>query len=286
MKPPIVFENVSKYYGDVKALDSVSFIVREGEALALLGPNGSGKSTVVRLSLGLKKPSSGNIKIYGEDPYYSSKIRRKMGFILDKSGIDPLLTASENLSFYYQIYNKHKPDNREVLDALERVGLKEYKDTLTKTFSKGMLRRLEIAKILICDPKILVLDEPFSALDQEGKKLLVNVINEFKEKGASILVSSHEMRIVNDFCDSIALLYNGKILKYGKKEELGNFCEIKAKNIDNLKKIPKIKDIFNIDKNRVIIEFQGKLDELIDALSKKGIRIKEIKELKDILEGQ
>ncbi|MEA1993717.1 MAG: ABC transporter ATP-binding protein [Euryarchaeota archaeon] len=285
---PIVFENVSKVYGNSKVLNSISFEVREGEILALVGSNGSGKSTVVRLSLGLKKTSSGNIKIYGEDPYHSSKIRREIGFMLDKSGIDPLLNASENLSFFYGVYHGSKPNKKEVLSILDKVGLKDHIDEQAKTFSKGMLRRLEIAKILLCEPKILILDEPFSGLDQEGREFLIETIDQFREGGSAILISSHEIELIGEIFDAVVLLHRGEIIGYERGREmpkLGNFYEIEARNIESrLRNMPMVKRSFSLDKDKVFIELEGELNELINKLSERDIKIKKIKGLKEFLE--
>lgn len=206
---PIEFNNVTKKYGNKKILDNVTFALDWQSCTWLAGSNGSGKSTVIKHILGLVKPTTGSVLVTGLDPYYCSSARRYIGFILDKDGVDPLLSTLDNLVFYTKLYIGRKLHGEDYNLVLKRVGLFEYKNALVKTLSAGMKKRLEIAKLLICKPRIIICDEPFSFLDKQGAEILVDVLKEYVAAGACAFVSTHEINCPNDVFDQKIEILHG-----------------------------------------------------------------------------
>lgn len=209
----IIFDQVVKKYKDKVALNSISFSVEEGEIVGLVGRNGSGKTSILEHILGLRKPTVGKVIVDGGDPYYEKGIRKRIGFIMDREGVDPLLTAAENLTFFHAIYKEERPDITRVEKVLKKVELIDYKDKKVKTFSRGMKKRLEIAKLLLCKPDLIVLDEPFTGLDQKGIILLENILLTFKEQGKSMVISSHSINKIKEICHRLLILKAGDIIK-------------------------------------------------------------------------
>lgn len=210
---PVEFCNVYKSFGaDAMVLNNVSFKLGWKSCNWLKGDNGSGKTTVIRLMVGLLKPDSGYIKIMGQNPYYDVHSRQFMGFIMNKEGTDPLLTARENLEFFFQVYKKTRLPNRKSEWALERAGLSDYSDNKVKTFSTGMKKRLEIAKLMICEPRIIICDEPFSGLDEQGIALFRDYIKQSLMNDICILISEHNEKNVDGICDNELTIDHGIII--------------------------------------------------------------------------
>jgi ABC-type multidrug transport system ATPase subunit len=212
---PIEFCNVNKSFTpDTVVLNNVSFNLEWKSCNWLKGDNGSGKTTIIRLMVGLLKPDSGYVKIMGLDPYYDISPRQFIGFIMNKEGTDPLLTARENLEFFYRVYKKTRLPHHESEFALERVGLGDYSDKKVRTFSTGMKKRLEIAKLMLCEPRIIICDEPFSGLDEQGVVLFKEFIKHSLKNDVCILISEHNERNVEGVCDKKLIINHGLISNF------------------------------------------------------------------------
>ena len=204
----------------VRAVDGLNLEVREGEIFGLLGPNGSGKSTTLKMILGLLHPSAGSIQVLGEKP---SDVTTKhlIGFLPEESYLYRYLTPREALHFYARLFGlpAHVVRTR-TEELLVMVGLKEAADRPVGEFSKGMARRLGLAQALINDPQLIILDEPTSGLDPIGCRQVKDLMLSLVRQGRTIILSSHLLADVEDVCDRIAILANGKIRAQGRVKEL------------------------------------------------------------------
>ena len=191
MAPVAEFRAVRKVYpGHTEALKGVDLVVGEGESLGLIGPNGAGKTTLVRLLLGLLEPSSGSVKLWGQDAYVLPVDRkRRIGFLLEETGVYENLTVGENLLFWAKLYYVGEA---RVSEVLRMWGLLDKRKALARTLSAGMKQRLGVAKALMHDAPFAVLDEPTSNLDPEARRDVVDLLQE-RGKGRTLLVSSHNL---------------------------------------------------------------------------------------------
>lgn len=222
----IEFQGLSKSYRDffgrrrVKALDGLSLSIPKGEVFGLIGPNGSGKTTTFKIAVGLLRPDSGSAHIDGQ-PAGSMRARRATGYLPEESSLLQFLTARETVRFYGALAGLNRRDAAKKTDELlERVGLSDAANRRAKGFSKGMQRRLGIASVLIGDPDVFILDEPTSGLDPLGSVEMKQLIAELRDAGKAVLISSHLLGEMENICDRVAFLYQGKILKKGTLEEL------------------------------------------------------------------
>jgi ABC-2 type transport system ATP-binding protein len=225
-EPVVQTQDLVKVFKDfwmrpkAKALDGVSLTVETGEVFGLLGPNGSGKSTTIKILLGLLFPTRGQAAVFGRPPV-DSMIRQRVGFLPEESYLYPYLTAWETLDFYGRLFRLDREERDRRNDALLRLtGLLGAKDRYVGEFSKGMARRVGIAQALINNPDLVILDEPTTGLDPIGTREIKDLILELKEKGKTILLSSHLLADVEDVCDRVAILYGGTIHAEGRTEEL------------------------------------------------------------------
>lgn len=207
----IKVHELSKIINDKLILDNVNLTIYSGEALSILGPNGAGKTTLLRIILGLYKPSSGSVFIHGSPlNLLGNEVRRKIGVFLDINGLYPRLTAYSNLEFYARIYRINNIEDK-IDQMLEYVGLKDRKYSRVSEFSLGMSRRLAIARAIIHDPDIVILDEPTNGLDPEGTLLVRNLLINLKEMGKTVIINSHNLYEVEKVCDRVAILNKGAL---------------------------------------------------------------------------
>jgi len=250
--PIIRVENLVKRYGNLTAVDGISFEVEEGTIFGFLGPNGAGKTTTINVLCTLISATSGSAFINGHDCLKEpSKVRQSIGIVFQDTTLDKDLTAYENLMFHAYLYRVKKPEIRgRVHEALNFVGLYDRKDDLVKKFSGGMKRRLEVARGLIHRPRVLFLDEPTLGLDPQSRANLWGVITEMPKKhNVTIFMTTHYMEEA-EVCNKIAIIDNGKIIAEGSPEELkkiigGDVVSLKTK--DNNWSRQEIKKMFGID---------------------------------------
>ena len=225
-QPVVTFSNVFKSFVEVQALRGISFNLQQGEAFAILGHNGAGKTTSIRLMLGLLKPDRGTVRLLGRDPYPEEaptrELRRKVGVVQEEDRLYLQMSGEENLNFWLALYDKQKPDEKgQVLSALEWVGLENKARVKVGTYSKGMRRRLAIARALILEPQLLILDEPTIGLDPEARvevrELLESLVH---NKGLTLLMTSHDLDEVEKLCERLIVIDHGQILLSGTLSEL------------------------------------------------------------------
>jgi ABC-2 type transport system ATP-binding protein len=211
----IAFENVTKIYGKLIAVDGVSHTVRKGETFALLGPNGAGKTTLVRMLLGFSRCTAGRIAIEGL-PAGSSESRRKVGYLAEIHRIPPHLSGMEFLMRHAAFCGLTGSRAKQSVDeVLKQVGMKGREKKKASRYSKGMTQRIGLAGALLGHPELLVLDEPVSGLDPVGMRDVRVLLEEFKKNGGTIILSSHLLSEVERICDSAAIMNAGKFSVQG-----------------------------------------------------------------------
>ena len=214
--PALVLDHVSKHFGKAQALNDVSFAVDAGEIVGLVGPNGAGKTTAMQIAVGFLLPSSGGGWLMGQR-FGDAKARQLLGFVPDA----PVFFAGnafDALRFAAQL-NNVAPTREGMERVLTRVGLTEWKRDVRR-FSRGMQQRLALAQALLHSPRMLILDEPASALDPQGVLEVRALLKELRTEGAAILLSSHQLSEVALVSDRIAFLHEGRLLRYGRLDEL------------------------------------------------------------------
>ena len=239
-------ENVTKYYGDLKAVDDLSFEVEDGCIFGLLGLNGAGKTTTFRMIMGLIDDYTGNITLDGKKIDYS--MTDKIGFLTEERSLLTKMTVIEQVKFYAILKNMKEEDIVKKLDYyLDKFGISEYKYKKIKELSKGNQQKIQFITSIIHEPKLLILDEPFSGLDPINVELFKKEILEKKEKGTSIIFSSHRMEHVELFCEKLVILVKGKTVLKGY--------------LENIKKEYKKKDVYII--GSVSKEDLGKIEGVV-----------------------
>lgn len=220
-------ENVHRFYGNFEALKGISFKVKRGEIFGYLGPNGSGKTTTIKLILGLIKASFGSINVLGEDPYSDDAkavdTRNYIGSMLEFNGLYDNLTGLQNLIFWAKLYGMKDPEalNR-AKNMINSVKLSEWADNKVADYSFGMCKRLTLARSLVHDPDILILDEPTVGVDPESRYLIRKIIKDLALEGKTVFFSSHDLEEVQKTCTHIAILKKGELIFNGTLEDAIN----------------------------------------------------------------
>ena len=225
-RPIVQAEKLTKIFRDfwhrpkVTAVNELSFDIRPGEVFGLLGPNGSGKSTTIKMLLGLLYPTRGNLQVLGRSPR-DVKVKARIGYLPEESFLYPYLTAEETLDFFGKLFDLNARERRERTNQLlEMIGLQHARRRQVGEFSKGMMRRVGLAQALINDPDLVILDEPTSGLDPIGCRQVKDLILTLAKRGKTILLSSHLLSDVEDVCNRVAILYNGKVRAMGTIHDL------------------------------------------------------------------
>ncbi len=218
----VTVENLIKKYGNFCAVDNLSFEVKQGEIFGLLGPNGAGKSTTLSVITTLSGFEKGNITVNGFDIIKDSKeIKKIIGLVPQDIAVYDHLTAIENVKFFASLYGfKGKKLNDSAVEALEFVGLSDKHKLKPKAMSGGMKRRLNIACGIAHSPKLIVMDEPTVGVDAQSREHILGSIRVLKERGATVIYTSHYMNEVEEICDRIAIIDKGKLVACGTKNEL------------------------------------------------------------------
>lgn len=221
MMPVIRADEVSKWYGDVIALNEVSFEISEG-ITGLLGPNGAGKSTLLHVLTGQLRPSQGSVKVLGEDPWHNASLLQHVGFVPETLALWDALTGAEHV----RLAGRLAGVDANVEASLGQVGLeREAHQRRVGGYSRGMRQRLKIAMGLVHDPKLLVLDEPFTGLDPVGRHAMMKLLQRFPAEGTNVLFSSHVLHEVETLTRTILVLVNGRIVAEGDVHEIRSLMD-------------------------------------------------------------
>jgi len=224
MTVTVAVNGVEKSYGAVKALREVSFGLGPGRLSALVGHNGAGKTTLIKLMLGLIRADRGAVCVLGEDPAAGEfSARRQLGYLPENVAFNAALTGRETLAFYARL-KQIKPDSAWPL--LDRVGLMHAADRRVGTYSKGMRQRLGLAQALLGRPRVLLLDEPTTGLDPALRQTFYEILNELRDDGATVLISSHALNELEDRAEHVLIMNRGRLVAQGTLAELRSISQL------------------------------------------------------------
>lgn len=257
-EPLITAKGLTKRYGDFEAVAGIDFEVRKGESFGFLGPNGAGKSSTMRIIAATSKRSGGTINILGKDPDINGpEIRAHLGVVPQADNLDTQITVEENLYIYGRYFGLSRPFIRKKIEELlEFAQLEEKRDTKVEALSGGMKRRLTIARSLISEPEILMLDEPTTGLDPQARHILWDRLFRLKELGVTLLITTHYMDEAEQLCDRLIVMDKGKIMAEASPQELIR--------IYSTKEVLEVR--FGSDRNQVIADQLISLCERTEVL--------------------
>ena len=292
--PAIDIKGLTKSYGELKALNGVNISIKKGEFFGLLGPNGAGKTTTINILTGLVFKESGSAKVFGKDTIKDFRYTRsKIGIAAQEFSVDWFFPIEKLLFFQAGYYGIKPKDAKPLVDSLlNRLGLSSKRNSRLRQLSGGMKRRFQIAKALVHDPEILILDEPTAGVDVELRRDLWKYLQDLHSRGKTILLTTHYIEEAELLCENVAIIDNGKILKMGAPKELTrelgeagitvvleNLNGLNKKDLDNYK--------YTSDKNRLHFSVKDpdeELPKIIRVLSNAGLHIQKIESNKSSLE--
>lgn len=293
--PVLTIEQLRVDFPGVVAVNDLSLIIEAGDVCGLIGPNGAGKTTIMRAVSGLQECTHGTVKVDGHElSREPEELKRRLGFMPDFCPVYDQLTATEFLDHFgraYEVPNRAK----RIADCLELTWLTEKRDALCEELSRGMKQRLVLAKTLLSDPQVLLLDEPASGLDPLGRIELRKLLLQLREGGKTVLISSHILTELSGFCNKAAIMERGKLVMSGTIAELGQKTAqrrmfLKWRNSDD-KALQIVKNAgvknFEAVHQGVTFEFEGDadaLDGLLKTLIMEGVRVTEWRSSGDDLE--
>ena len=233
--PAVVVEDLVVRFGELVAVNSVSFAVEQGEVFGLLGPNGAGKTTTLRVLTTLLRPTSGRARVAGHDTVAEGlQVRAAIGYVPQAISVDAALTGRENLEFYARVTGVPRRERAtRIAHAIETMGLESLVGRLARTLSGGMLRRLEVATALLTRPRVLFLDEPTVGLDPTARRLVWERLETLRdEEGTTLLMTTHLMEEAERHCERIAIMDLGRLAAQGTPQELKD--EFGAASLDDV----------------------------------------------------
>ncbi|MCF2136624.1 MAG: ABC transporter ATP-binding protein [Candidatus Thorarchaeota archaeon] len=232
----IEVQELTRIFGELKAVDAINFTVNSGEMYGLLGPNGSGKSTTMRMILGLLKPTSGTARVLGHDIRTESvAAKHVMGYVPEEPVLPESLTGWEYINYVADIWRIPRGPERdaEIEELLQLLDIYDASDDLISTYSKGMSRKTSLVAALIHKPRVLILDEVQAGIDPKGAATIKEILNGLRSRGATILLSTHVLEIAERMCDRIGIIDHGKLIAEGTIDSLRQ----KAKGLSSLEEI-------------------------------------------------
>ena len=271
-------ENITKYYGDFLAVDNLSFTVKPGEIFGLLGVNGAGKTTTFRMIMGLLEPTSGKITLDGKPINYD--VTDNIGFLTEERSLLTKLTVLEQSEFYGTLKGMSKEEIHNRLDyLLDKFGISEYKNKKIKELSKGNQQKIQFITAIINEPKLLILDEPFSGLDPFNVELFKQEIIDMAKNGSMIIFSSHRMEHVELFCKKIVVIMKGKSVLDGYLKDIKE--QYRKKNIiikgdvetTDLKKIKGVVSVTKLGNSELEVKIENNdiTDKVFKAIKNNNI---------------
>ncbi len=252
----IEIKGLCKYYGDLAALVDLHLSIRAGDIFGFIGPNGAGKTTTMRILATLLEPTRGQAFIDGQDvTQHGRDVRRKVGYMPDFMGVYDDLKVFEYLEFFAAAFNIERSKRKGIVEGvLELTDLMGKKAAVVDSLSRGMQQRLGLARVLIHDPKVLILDEPASGLDPRARIEIRELLRELKRMGKTIMISSHILSELEEICDHIGIIERGHLVFSGTMEEIrrrvGVQCKVKVRVMDRVERavellsvLPEIKEV-------------------------------------------
>jgi len=250
MTDAVRVEHLKKFYGNIKAVEDISFKVEKGEIFALLGPNGAGKTTTIRCLCSLTKPDAGLLEIEGISVVEKPKqARALMGYVAQEIALDKILTGKELLELQSGIYHMPRSSAQaRITELINLLDLQDYQDRRTGTYSGGLRRRLDLATGLLHYPKVLILDEPTVGLDIESRKIIWSLLAKIAKDGTTVLLSSHYLEEVDALANRLVIIDKGNVIASGSPTELkqkvgGDRITLKIREFSPLEEVERAKNI-------------------------------------------
>ncbi|MFX1316435.1 MAG: ABC transporter ATP-binding protein [Promethearchaeota archaeon] len=299
METAIETKNLMKYFGDIHAVDGIDLQIPKGSLYGFLGPNGAGKTTTISMLSTILPPTSGSATILGYDIHKDAKkIRRIIGVCPQEIVLYERLTARENINLIAKMHGMNKSEyNDKTDDLLERMGLLERADSLVKTYSGGMKRRVNVLMAVIHDPEIVIFDEPTAGLDPQSRRVVWDFIRDFQKRESTIILTTHNMEEADDLSDELVIIDHGKIIAQGTPNELkgrigkGDVIEFKVKDnvnreevIQRVDKLDFIKWVKAVGKHRIILNALDGLRRINEILDTVEVKMLDISIRKNTLE--
>jgi len=281
--PAIEMIDLCKSFSTFKAIDHLSLTVQQGEIFGLLGPNGSGKTTTINMISGLSMPTSGEVKVMGQDVRHNARqIRQILGSVPQETALYEELSAWTNMDFHAALFGIPRREKKErIIQLLELVQLLDRKDSRVSTFSGGMKRRLALARALLHDPQLIYLDEPTLGVDVQARRAIWDYILSLKQQGKTVLITTNYLEEAQVLCDRIAIIDHGKLIAVDTPEHLkqnygGNVIELEtarpSKSVPEIRALPGVKEVTQ-EGTRLKITTQGTnniVPQVINILSREG----------------
>ncbi|MFW9972813.1 MAG: ABC transporter ATP-binding protein [Candidatus Odinarchaeota archaeon] len=278
-----------KRMSTIRAVDNISFEVKNGEIFGLLGPNGAGKTTTIRMMTGVLKPTQGEIKIFGLNAWKSPiNVKQVTGNVPEMADVYFSFSGWENLMFIGEIYGIHKKERIiKAENLLKKFELYEKRTLKAKKYSKGMKQRLLLCMALMTNPKILFLDEPTSGLDVQSAKIIKQLIKEYNEQGMTFFLTTHDMEVANELCDRIAIINHGKIISLDTPNNIRKITQDyqaidlyftnginpqEIKNLQSIREVQKTQEGLHI----IVEDIHDSICEIIDFIKSRNIKIKHL----------
>jgi ABC-2 type transport system ATP-binding protein len=267
-------KNIAKSFGDVQAVADVTFAVERGEIFGLLGPNGAGKTTTIRIMLDLFKADAGEVSILG-GPMTEAK-KERIGYMPEERGLYQEVPLEGCLIYLASLKGMQKMEVKGKLDLLlERFDLDEHRNKKVKELSKGMQQKAQIINTLLHEPELVIIDEPFTALDPINTQLVKDVLNEIRDEGATILMSTHQMHQVEELCDRIVLIDEGRNVLYGNLNDIRREYSGHAILVRSEVDLPDLVGVESIQSHnnslRLVLSEETKPNDVLNQLVSKGV---------------
>ena len=269
--------DLARRYGDVVALDGLSFTVEPGQLFGFVGPNGAGKTTTMRIILGVLEPDAGSVRWRGAPVDLATRAR--FGYMPEERGLYPKMRVRDQLAYFASLHGLSRPDALAATDGwLERLGIADRAGDRVEALSLGNQQRVQLAAALVHDPELLVLDEPFSGLDPVGVDVLSEVLRDRARAGVPVVFSSHQLELVERLCDAVAIVRDGRVVASGRVAELRAQrgarrwrVEVAGARPDWVSAVPSVL-VAHTDGDAVVVELAEDADEqtLLDAARRAG----------------
>lgn len=280
MAKALEINNLVKQYGDLKAVNNVSFQVNEGEIFGLLGPNGAGKTSLISCIVTTEDPTSGSVKIFGEDVSKNPRFTKSITGIVPQEIVNHGFFNIEEILNFHSGYFGYRNNQEQIHFLLNKIGLFEHRHKKVKQLSGGMKRRLLIAKALVHKPKLLLLDEPTAGVDIELRSQLWDFVRELRESGVTILLTTHYLEEAEELCDRVGIIHKGELRKLGPTKDLIKEFTQRRVKIKYLDPYVKVTSPYLIDQDSDELEFlipsSMNLGELLSDLNLNMSHVKDL----------
>lgn len=273
----IEVNQIRKSFGSMKAVDDVSFQVERGEIFGLMGPNGAGKTTSIRIMLDIYKPDAGTVSIL--DSRVNEAIKKRIGYLPEERGLYQDITLETCLLYLASLKGVSRPEAKERLQQyLERFDLEAYRKQKIKTLSKGMQQKAQLIATLIHQPDVIIIDEPFTALDPVNTQMVKDIFRQERERGTTIVMCTHQMHQVEALCDRIALINKGQLVLYGKLADIRHDYATQAVIVRSPQELPdNLPGVTGIEPQngdmRLHLADEMTADDLLKALVSRGVSL-------------